>query len=360
MRKLSVLGKITLISVILQAIIITVLEAFVVYLHVNFVNQFQFDSTGNGISEADLIYHSIFIISLFFQILLVVDALWNRNTVQIVALVVFNLLSLVYAGIQLYEHQILEDQGTQNATYAPTNPIFSKDDRTAPKTYYEARMRPIEHTMIGLISAFSIYLAVMSYLLTKEFGWENYRTYSADIRVRDAFWNLTILQTLIKMDVFFIGSYALQLIPSQQLGYYSSIVEIVLVFFFGTIMLLISWFSVAMEMKYLLLSAINLYSISLIYWVYRIITIAHPSEDKFDPYEFTRRFLIFFLVITTVLLIVTIFYSIICVRNMMRGFYVLTVFGRSENESENEPEGRSPYLSVDNLESSSKRISKRQ
>ncbi|CAG8503248.1 6355_t:CDS:2 [Dentiscutata heterogama] len=253
------------------------------------------DSVGYGISEADLIYHSIFIISLFFQILLVVDALWNRNTVQIVALVKFNLLTLAYAAIQLYQHEILEDQGTLNANYTPINPIFSEHDRNAPKIYYEARMRPIEHTIIALISAFSIYLAVMSYLLTKEFGWENYRTYSADIRVRDTFWNLTILQTLIKMDVFFIGSYALQLIPSQQIGYYSSIAEIVLVFFFGTLTLLISWISVVKEMKYLLLSAINLYSISLIYW------------------------------------------------------------------SENEPEGRSPYLGTDNLESSSsKRLSKRE
>ncbi|CAG8747039.1 1487_t:CDS:2, partial [Racocetra fulgida] len=65
----------------------------------------------------------------------------------------------------------------------------------------------------------------MSYLLSKEFGWENYKTYSADIRIRDAYWNLIILQTLLKMDIFFIGSYALQLIPSQRIGYYSNMSE---------------------------------------------------------------------------------------------------------------------------------------
>ncbi|CAG8476839.1 45374_t:CDS:2 [Gigaspora margarita] len=376
MFKLSTIGKITLVSIIFQAIINTILECFVIYLHVSFVSQYELDSIGEGISEADLIYHAIFIISLFFQILLVVDALWRRNSVQIVALVIFNLLSLAYAGIQLYQHKILEDQGTEKAGYKPKDSRFSMDNRDAPKDYYEPRMRPIEHTIIGLISVFSVYLAFMSYLLTKEFGWENYRTYSADVRVRDTFWNLTILQTLIKMDVFFIGSYALQLIPSQQIGYYSSVVEIALVFFFGTLILLMSWVSVVYEMKYLLLSVINLYGISVIYWAYRLITICLPasslSGSGSDPYEFTRRFLIFFLAIILVLVLVTVYYSIICFRNMMRGLYVLTVFGRPENE----PEGRSPYVGTnnnhlnpnnnylgtdDNLESpSSKRISKRE
>ncbi|CAG8509625.1 4462_t:CDS:2, partial [Gigaspora rosea] len=115
-------------------------------------------------------------------------------------------LLLAYAGIQLFQHQILEDVGTLNATYTPTNPIFSQDDRDAPKNYYEARMRPLEHTIVGLICVFSVYLAFMSYMLTKEFGWKNYKIYTANPQVRNALSSLTILQTLIKMDVFFIGS----------------------------------------------------------------------------------------------------------------------------------------------------------
>ncbi|CAG8616243.1 12839_t:CDS:2 [Dentiscutata heterogama] len=318
MGKISVLGKITLISFILQAIIITVLEAFVIYFHVNFVSQYELDSV----------------------VLVVAGALWHRNSVQVVALVIFNLLTLAYAGIQLYQHKILEDQGTQNATYTPINPIFPKDDRDAPKIHYEALMRPIEHTIIALISAFSIYLAVMSYLLTKEFGWENYRTYSADPQVRDRFLSLTILQTLIKMDVFFIGSYAIQLIPSQKIGYSSSIVEITLVFFLSTLMLLISWISVSMEKKYLLLSAINLYSISLIYWAYRLITVNLPVLNG--------------AVVIFVLVLITVHYSIICFRNMMRGFYILSVYGRSENEKKDN-------LDIDDLEASpSKRISNKE
>ncbi|CAG8852383.1 6105_t:CDS:2, partial [Gigaspora margarita] len=235
--------------------------------------------------------------------LLVIDALWHRNSIQIVAT---NLLSLAYAGIQLFQHIMLEGAGILNATYAPTNPIFSKDDSDAPKDYYEARMRPLESAIIGLISVFSVYLAFISYMLTKEFGWKIYKIYTADPQVRKALSNLMILQALIKIDVFFIGSFVLQLIPSQKLGYYSSVIEIALV-------------------------------------------------SVFDPYEHTRGFLTFFLVTIFVLVLITVFYSIICFRNMMRGFYIFAVYGQSEKEAV----GGSPSSSIDNLEPS-KHITKKE
>ncbi|CAG8593350.1 15005_t:CDS:2, partial [Gigaspora rosea] len=259
-----------------------------------------------------------------------------------------------YAGIQLFQHLMLEDAGTINATYAPTDPIFPKDDSDAPKEYYEAKMRPLEQAIIVLICIFSVYLAFMSYLLTKEFGWKIYKIYSADPQVRKALSNLTILQALIKIDVFFIGSYVLQLIPSQKLGYYSSVLEISLVFVSGTVTLLMAWFSVSREMKYLLLSVINLSSVSLIYWGYRLITINLPRSG-FDPYQFTRGFLTFFLVTIFVLVLITVYYSIICFRNMMRGVYIFAVYGQSENEAA----GGSPSSSIDNLEPS-KHITKKE
>ncbi|CAG8792599.1 6458_t:CDS:1, partial [Racocetra fulgida] len=55
------------------------------------------------------------------------------------------------------------------ATYIPDTSLFPIDDPEAPKVYYEAKMRPIEYTIIGIISGFSVYLALMSYLLSKEF-----------------------------------------------------------------------------------------------------------------------------------------------------------------------------------------------
>jgi hypothetical protein len=171
----------------------------------------------------------------------------------------------------------------------------------------------------------------------KEFGWEIYRTYNADVETRNAFRSLSILQTLIKLDIFFIGSYAIQLIPSQTIGYFNTITETVLIFLVGTIMLLLAWYSITKESKYILLCVINVLTLSVIYMVFRIISINLPPKGGYDPYEFTRRLLTFFLATTIVMVLATIYYAIVCFRNMMHGIYILTVYGLPGQQQQNIP-----------------------
>lgn len=45
-----------------------------------------------GVSESDLIYHSLFIVAQVFQVVLCVDALHSRNTGSIVSLYVIHIL----------------------------------------------------------------------------------------------------------------------------------------------------------------------------------------------------------------------------------------------------------------------------
>jgi hypothetical protein len=52
-----------------------------------------------------------------------------------------------------------------------------------------------------------------------------------------------------------------------------------------------------------------------------------PPKGNYDPYEFTRRLLTFFLATTICLVLATIYYAIVCFKNMMHGIYVLTVYG---------------------------------
>src|SRR5207249_289437 len=145
--------------------------------------------------------------------------------IQLIALVVFNVLSLAYGGVQIYQHMILEEEGTIGAIFKPNDEFQTAD---AAKNHFVSKMRPIEYIIASLVLSFSIYLTLLSYKLTKEFGWENYKTYTADLKVRKAFVSLTILQTLVKLDIFFIASYAIQLIPSKLIGYSDSMFETVL------------------------------------------------------------------------------------------------------------------------------------
>ncbi|CAG8752614.1 4335_t:CDS:1, partial [Ambispora leptoticha] len=242
------------------------------------------------------------------------------------ALVVFNLLSLAYAGIQLYQHKILEDEGLNQASWTPLHPgEFANPDDA--KRYFEMRLRPFEYIIIGLVTIYFNIFTFLSYKLMVEFGWENYKKYSADVKIRNAYVALTILQTLIKMDVFFVLSYAVQLIPSQRIGYSDSMFETILICALGPLMLLLAWWAVTKEQKYGVLIVINLLCLCEGYLLYRLVRVNMKRDPDDDPYLYTRRFLTFFLTTTFVLVAITIVYAIICFRNMIRGTYVLTVFG---------------------------------
>ena len=125
--------------------------------------------------------------------------------------------------------------------------------------------------------------------------------------------------TLLKLDFFFIFSFAAQLIPSVRLGYSESITETVLVFILGGCLLSVAMFSVYQENKYGMAVSILSGICSLAYFIYRLYLIAKPRGDAYDPYLHTRQFLIFTTVVAMVLLIVTIAVGTKCFWNIHQG-----------------------------------------
>ncbi|OBZ90585.1 hypothetical protein A0J61_01363 [Choanephora cucurbitarum] len=310
--------------------------------HHELVSNCNLDTFGKGVSESDVIYHSLFIVSQVFQVILCIDALYQRNTAQLIALITFGLLVVVsldltsleestiantiifsYAGIQLQQHVILEDNVCEASKWLPSSAKWQPgiEGMNVAKAYFRSVMRPIEYTIIALIPAFFIALAYFGWKLRKQFAWDNYRNFSADIRVRNALITTSLLLTLLKLDFFFVFSFAAQLIPSQRLGYQDSVTETVLVFVLGGLGLALVVVAVYKENKYALMASILAGFLCIVYFIYRLVLICQPRYGD-DPYLHTREFLIFTTVIAAALVLFTSIVAFRCLLNVNRGILI--------------------------------------
>jgi hypothetical protein len=110
---------------------------------------------------------------------------------------------------------------------------------------------------------------------------------------------------MLKLDFYFVFSFAAQLIPSQKLEYDETITETILVFVLGAVGLSLALLSVKRESKYMMLLVMLGGILSLCYFSYRLSRIWVPRPAGADPYEFTRSFLTFTTVVTMALLVGT-------------------------------------------------------
>lgn len=136
--------------------------------------------------------------------------------------------------------------------------------------------------------------------------------------------HLSILLTLLKLDFYFIFSYAAQLIPSAKLSYDATNVEMILVFVLGALGLALGFYAIYKENKWFMGTFLLCSILSLIYFLFRLGRVAMPRDPLNDPYEFTRRFLIFTIVITAILNLATIVMTGLTFYNLWNGVRVFT------------------------------------
>ncbi|CAG8617619.1 5995_t:CDS:2 [Paraglomus brasilianum] len=299
---LSYYAKLALALSAYQAIFIACLEAFVFSKHLEIVsiltpnaNATQYgDESKEEYANARSIsvYHVLFIVAQFFQLGIYIDAIHNQNTIQIIALMLFEFGILIYSVIQVYQSvQILKTVAEQ------------------------INILPYEITIIVLIFILANGFAYLAYKLYQEFGWSIYKKIGADMAMRAEGQATQIAEHIVMSSVI------------------------------STSMLMAAFLGVKKENKALMYLFMVGCVGTEVYFTIKLVDISTQPQK----YLGTRIFATFFVCICMILGAVTLVISALCLRNFNKGLkYHLSRDCNNENEAGDQfPPGNNGF----NLES---------
>ncbi|KAI3630108.1 hypothetical protein MIR68_011543 [Amoeboaphelidium protococcarum] len=290
----SFYGKLTLIIVLLQAIIVIVLESYVA--SVFLPNQSQFENTpAVGIP----VYLMIFLFSQVFQVVLCFDAVLHQNTIQIIAFVIFDALVFAYSLFQYFQ---LKDA----LAFASVSTVVGEDK-------FSGVLIAIS-VVLGVCLIAFVYLAFKLYL---EFGWKIYKKIGADPRMKKMYRLYQIFLAILKLDFFFFLAFSIQFLvlvlnPNDP-EYALTIIAVPVIFF----MLMFAVYGLRQENRIVMGIFIAGCMCACAYFVFKLVRMYTPSQEF--KYLYSRKFLTFFALLNLLFVLITLVISVLCLLNFDKG-----------------------------------------
>ncbi|KAF8932208.1 hypothetical protein EDD21DRAFT_384539 [Dissophora ornata] len=294
----------TMLLVTLETTCVMVLESLVLREHILRIEQ---PVAGNALSTPNVIYPALYILAIISLFSLCADAMYHRNQIQVVAFTLFNFLCFTYGIIQtVYDWQAIGTGGP---------------------------LKAFNVAITVTTGVCTIFLAFAAWKLAAVFGWELYRFLGADLHMRKMHKGYEILITLLKFDVFFFVAYAVQMftlvdttdktiiatfsdgrtLARQQLLIGLSIPAAI-------ILLALSFFGVMKENKIATVFVMLCLTAVEPFFVYELVYL-HLPQNK-NRFINSMKYLTFFIAVTMVLVLMTLFFMIYCFRNFGKGLLI--------------------------------------
>ncbi|KAG1757871.1 hypothetical protein EDB19DRAFT_1842362 [Suillus lakei] len=241
------------------------------------------------------VYLSVFALAHIFQLVMAVDAVYARNTLQFLSLIIFNLLFLLYAVIEIGE---IKNSSTTSAgiLHVPVNVLTD--------------------IIPAVISAAEIAYIGLGWKIYNEFGWKVYKFLGADRRIKKMYATYQIFECLVKFDIFFWVGFSVQFIwlvlQKNDWEYYVTWAALPL-----SILLLIEGHLAARHENKWMMGTFMFGSVgALVYFTYKLFRVLQYRDTQYALYW---KSLSTFSAIAIVLLVITIIFSVLVMRNFGRG-----------------------------------------
>ncbi|KAF9557869.1 hypothetical protein CPC08DRAFT_819656 [Agrocybe pediades] len=245
------------------------------------------------------VYLAIFALAHVFQLVMAVDAVYARNTLQFICLTIFNALFLLYAVIQINEIRdaLATAESVGGVSNIPINVLTT--------------IIPI------VISVAEVAYIGLGWKIYNEFGWKVYKFLGADRRIKKMYADYQIYECLVKFDVFFWAGFSVQFIwlvlQDNDWEYYVTVAALPL----SIVLLVEGHLAARHEHKWMMATFMAGCVGAMIYFIYKLVKVLLYNQT--DQYKLVWKSLTIFSVIAIVLLFCTFVYSIIVLRNFGRG-----------------------------------------
>ncbi|KAF9112995.1 hypothetical protein BGX27_002391 [Mortierella sp. AM989] len=310
----SAYGKGLILIIAIEALLVIIMQTIIVVMYFQALRDTPVVAQQNRESVAPYIdntsrsipaYLIVFVFAQLFQLVLAWDAVRAQNTIEMIAIVSFNLCCFAYSVFE-----ISQIKASLDANYL-------KPEWT-PKALAES-ISPFLIVVAVVIGVTQCVVVWLAYQLFQEFGWKIYKKIGADPNMKRMYRAYQVYLVLIKVDLFFFVGFSIQFIYltlTRRAGdpeYWLTIIVLPL-----TIPILyLAVYAVRHESRKWMTVFIVAMLCGVAYFVFKVVRMY--VGDKVSNYNGINKFLTLFASLCLLTILATIANAAVCFRNFGKG-----------------------------------------